>query len=187
MNVNPFSYLMNKISQKVSKSGDIMTGNLNIQTGGECYVKAKNTVKETEAYLDVTATGEHGLWSSGYNDGTYHASGKWIIKRDTNNEVLVNGTKIPSNGGTAALRYSGSYSMFGTVNKTYYGASQVIIPLPFANTYTINITRVNVGYGNSDVEISSYNVSPNANSIRIEIPNSPDYSGYMAYIQLTLS
>lgn len=28
MNVNPFSYLMNKISQKVSKSGDTMSGRL---------------------------------------------------------------------------------------------------------------------------------------------------------------
>ena len=42
MNVNPFSYLIEKLKSKVSKTGDTMTGSLEIQ-GGDLILDANNS------------------------------------------------------------------------------------------------------------------------------------------------
>lgn len=104
MIVNPFSYLIEKLKGKVDKSGDTMSGNLNLEkANGEISVKCQNTTKLTSAYIYSANSGEHGIWSNGYHDGSFHNSGLWLVNRGTDGSVKVNGTSVPSNGGTVAL------------------------------------------------------------------------------------
>lgn len=87
----------------LTKSGGTMTGNLIIEKSGETYFKAVNTDKQVGAYLDSDTNADHGVWSNGYNNGSFQSSGRWLLKRDTSGDVYVNNTKVPYNGGTLAL------------------------------------------------------------------------------------
>ena len=80
---------------KVDKAGDTMTGNLGVQTSGESIVRIYYGNSGLYTAID-TAFSNHGVWSSGYRDsgGTFHSSGKWIINRDANGKILVNGEDL---------------------------------------------------------------------------------------------
>ena len=70
-----------------------MTGNLIIQTSGDTYVKAKNTTTESAIYLDSGgSSGNHGIYSDGYYNGTsFTSSGKMLIYRGNDGNIVVNG------------------------------------------------------------------------------------------------
>ena len=111
------------LSSYVAKSGDTMTGTLNL-TNSNISIESVSSEKYVRLvsssgillYLDMAASG-HGLWSSGYGtsltDGTtYTPSGSWIIFRDPTGYVRIpkwastgaNGTPVyfDSNGTPAA-------------------------------------------------------------------------------------
>ena len=79
---------------KVDRAGDTMTGNLHIeQASGDTFLYAKRTDTSVQARMGVGASGKnHGVYSDGYYDSSYHSDGKWMIYRDTSGRVIVNGT-----------------------------------------------------------------------------------------------
>ena len=79
----------NDTSLFVLKAGDTMTGNLTVSTSSGGSVRALNTTKGYGVYLDSNSTvGNHGVWSTGYWDGSaFQSSGKWIIYRGTDGEA----------------------------------------------------------------------------------------------------
>jgi hypothetical protein len=97
---------------------------------GDAYVTAKNTNTSIAVSLDTGTTSNHGIWSSGYYDGTdYVASGKWIVYRgsdgvnyldgiatkatqDSDGNV-INSTYLKLSGGTL----TGSFYVSGTTEK----------------------------------------------------------------------
>ena len=124
MNVNPFSYLIEKLKSKVSKSGDTMSGSLSVRVSGNAYAKVTNIDKSVDITLNSAVNGQHGLYSNGYNDGTFHDSGKWLINRETNGTTKLNGNiTVPSSSGTLALTSDitqrNSYTYNNTSGITY--------------------------------------------------------------------
>lgn len=79
---------------KVAKSGDTMTGNLTIQRAGESYCKVTNTNTGVPINLDSAGDGNHGLWSSGYYNGSsFVSNGKWICYRsEGTGKIYLTGT-----------------------------------------------------------------------------------------------
>jgi len=74
----------------VSKSGDTMTGNLNI-TKASAVVSVTDSAKGHTLQLGSWNNGTQGLWSLGYHDGSdYVSSPAWLIQRDTTGKVIVN-------------------------------------------------------------------------------------------------
>lgn len=112
---------------KVDRAGDTMTGNLIVTKAGDTYVEAVNSNTGCRVELDSTTGGASGVWSSGYNDGTYHASPKWLVRRKTDGSVEVDGnctgtadnvtgTVAIANGGTGATTAAGARGNIGAVN-----------------------------------------------------------------------
>lgn len=100
MNVNPFSYLMNKISQKVSKSGDTMSGALYIVTGsGNAKLELGNE------------TNSRGIIKMYSNNNKYSVLRSAVSMSDNRNIYL------PDNDGTVAL----TQDFTPTVGKTSDG------------------------------------------------------------------
>ena len=97
MNVNPFSYLIEKLKGKVDKSGDTMSGTLKIDqqngtisTEGYSYIHLGNS---TPTGTDKNSTGSIRLFAS---------SGKYaniVAGNLTANRAIA----FPDNGGTVAL------------------------------------------------------------------------------------
>ena len=91
------------ISTKVSKSGDTMTGNLNLEKNGEVYVGPTNTSTQCKVVIDSAESGAHGVLSSGYYDTSYHSNWKWLIYRATNGDIYLGGdVRVPNTSGTLA-------------------------------------------------------------------------------------
>lgn len=81
-----------ELTEKVSKSGDTMTGNLSIEVNGQAYASAKNTSTGNYILLNAGASLNHGISSYGYNNGTsFVEDDKWMIYRDSSNIIRVNG------------------------------------------------------------------------------------------------
>ena len=79
-------------SEKVSKSGGTMTGDLHVEVADTADVFATNTTTQVSAILESSSSGNHGIWSTGYyNNSTYTANGKWMLFRDANGSVTLNG------------------------------------------------------------------------------------------------
>lgn len=81
---------------KVDKAGDTMTGNLNIQRSGSGTIgyTAKNETSGLETQLIIgSGRKNHGVYSNGYVDGNeeFHSNAKWMVYRDADNNVIVNG------------------------------------------------------------------------------------------------
>ena len=77
----------------VQKAGDTMTGNLTVSKAGGGQVKATNTDNGVSVYLDsASSVGNHGIWSTGYWDGSaFQSDGKWIVYRGQNGNIYLNG------------------------------------------------------------------------------------------------
>lgn len=110
---------------KVDRAGDTMTGNLAIGKSGDTYVVVQDTDTQCRLMMDSYTSGTHGLWSSGYYDGSnYHADGVWLIRRKPDNEVVVDGnctgtadnvtgTVAIANGGTGATDAASALAALG--------------------------------------------------------------------------
>lgn len=110
---------------KVDRAGDTMTGNLTVTKAGDTYVVVQDTDTQCRLMMDSYTSGTHGLWSSGYYDGSnYHADGVWLIRRKPDNEVVVNGnctgtadnvtgTVAIANGGTGATDAESALAALG--------------------------------------------------------------------------
>lgn len=77
----------------VKKSGDTMTGNL-IITNTVPEIIAKSSISNIATSISTNSDGKkHGLWSYGYssNGTSLTSDGKWMIYRDGNGNIIVNG------------------------------------------------------------------------------------------------
>ena len=77
----------------VKKSGDTMTGNLTV-TNTAPEIIAKSSISNIATSISTSSDGKsHGLWSYGYssNGTSLTSDGKWMIYRDGNGNIIVNG------------------------------------------------------------------------------------------------
>ena len=86
MNVNPFSYLIEKLKGKVDKSGDTMTGELKVDTG-----------TSTDSIVSIGGSQNYGALR--LKAGTTGKQGTIITASLTANRNYI----LPNNGGTLAL------------------------------------------------------------------------------------
>lgn len=86
MNVNPFSYLIEKLKSKVSKSGDTMTGDLTVDTG-----------TSTDSVVVIGGSQNYGALR--LKAGTTGKQGTIITAALTANRNYI----LPDKGGTVAL------------------------------------------------------------------------------------
>lgn len=72
-----------KDASAVKKAGDTMTGDLKVEHSGDTNVIAKCSNTGVSAYLNSHPSGEHGIWSNGYwNGSNFVSNGKYMIYRD---------------------------------------------------------------------------------------------------------
>ena len=92
-----YDYMM----ARVLKAGDTMTGNLIISKDGDTYFEVKCPTTGVRLELDNSGSTNHGLWSSGYwNGSAYTASASWMIYRNASGTNIVNGN-CTGNAGSA--------------------------------------------------------------------------------------
>ena len=119
----------------VSKAnGGTFGASVNAEKNGEVYFGALNTNTQCKIYLDSASSGEHGIWSSGYYDTSYHNSGRWLIHRNSANDVYLGGNvKVPTTAGTLALTSDNIASAFtlssGEIGNTGYASNDSHIML----------------------------------------------------------
>ena len=95
----------------LNKSGDTMTGDLTVQHSGEVNIHAVSTNTNVDVALESATTGNHGIWSYGYwNGSNYVSDGKWIIHRDANGKVILGdgslGTVVQVDTGTKNVTFN---------------------------------------------------------------------------------
>ncbi len=70
-----------------------VTNNITAQHSGDVLITAKNAQTKATVQLDSAPSGNHGIYTNGYYNGSaYVASGAWMIYRNTSGNVIVNGT-----------------------------------------------------------------------------------------------
>ena len=110
----------------VNITGDTMTGNLIVKKSGANVIVRSSVINaindnDCRLTLNFSDTGSQGLWSSGYSDGTtYTASSKWLIVREADGDVTVNG-----NASTATKLATARTLKIGTTGKTFDGSANV--------------------------------------------------------------
>lgn len=136
-----------------STTGGTITGNVTVQTDTIPIISAKDSGTSVEAQLYVGSGHQnHGLYSPGYYDTSFHASGTWMIYRNNTGGVVVNGNATnvtgvvgPANGGTGKTSLALARNAMGLGNTT--GA------LPPANGGTgqtsLALARNAMGLGNT--------------------------------------
>jgi hypothetical protein len=158
-------------TDNVLKSGDTMTGGLHIeQASGDVYCYAKRTDTSVQAAMGVGSGGaNHGIYSWGYNDGSYHSDGKWMIYRDYAGTVVVNG-KATDNVLKSGDTMTGdlTFAVNKAINKTMDDSSNwsplvyFINQTPSSYTYKPHIGFWNAG-GNSShpgvIDIIPYGIN----------------------------
>jgi hypothetical protein len=79
-------------------SGGTLTGSFYVSGTTEKRISLKNpTNNNLEVYMASPTNGKHGLYSTGYLNGTtYTKSGKWLVMRDSDGKVYFNGCTIES-------------------------------------------------------------------------------------------
>ena len=80
-------------------TGGTITGPFKVERDIGGVVVVKNTTTEAEIQLTTNSSSNwQGIWSRGYWDGTaYVSSSKWLLYRDTNDNVILNGNANTSN------------------------------------------------------------------------------------------
>jgi hypothetical protein len=149
MNVNPFSYLIEKLKSKVSKSGDTMTGALNITPNAEEIIWCYRNHSDTASKLSEITVGNTKA------DGTAGAShGGLILMGKSNRYALLQATNIastnktielPNASGTVALTSDIEYHIFRSGSPlSSYSCS---ISLDSGNRAFIILTRYGIWWG----------------------------------------
>lgn len=80
-------------------TGGTLTGGLTAQSTNGTAITSKNTTTGAEIQLTTNSSANwQGLWSRGYwNGSAYVSSSKWLLYRDTNDNVILNGNANTSN------------------------------------------------------------------------------------------
>ena len=107
----------------VNKIGDTMSGNLTVSKTNTASITATNTTTNCSISLSTESTGEHGIYSAGYYNGSSFTNDpKWIVYRNgTNGAVLLNGTATSATtdaSGNTFTSYYGHALNVDTVNNT---------------------------------------------------------------------
>ena len=190
----------------VNIAGDTMSGGLKIEKSGYSYCNVKSDDSQCALDMASASGGAHGLFSSGYYDGSYHADSKWLIYRDTSGRVIVNGnaenvtgTVAVANGGTGATNAATALANLGLANlrfKTAFVANGATYTYDFGRYShgVVFITGPNTGgngayllHTNSTGSFAITNIlagsglTVSGNSGTLSIANS---SGYTTYIML---
>jgi hypothetical protein len=103
---------------KVSKSGDTMTGNLNVLKASDAYVRVRETGTGIEIYLDA-AGALQGIFSNGYwNGSAFVSAAKWIVQRGTDGDTKFRGTADDSTklNGVTHRGYLRSYINYNDIS-----------------------------------------------------------------------
>lgn len=167
-------------STYVKKSGDTMTGVLSIEkSAGDIGVMNKSTTSNVQV-ATMVGSGQinHGLYSWGYNTGTttstFVSSAKWMVYRDANGNVILNGnaataTKATQDGSgntiTSYYEPKANVASKGGVNQPiYFDANGVAqnttytlgASVPSNAVFTDHITTATTsGSGNAITSISA--------------------------------
>jgi len=76
-------------------------------TSGWVGVRAGRTDTGISVDLQAGSGGaNHGIWTAGYNDGTFHSDGKWMVYRDANGNIILNGNATTATTATNATNAS---------------------------------------------------------------------------------
>ena len=76
----------NTLSIEIKADGTCSTNsnsNFIVRKTGDTYIEARSDTTGCRIEVDTQDSGKHGLWSSGYYNGSYHGSSCWILYRDT--------------------------------------------------------------------------------------------------------
>lgn len=138
-------------------SGAAFTGNITITKAGKAYVYSKNSSTGNTVYLDSGSGTSHGIWSSGYYNGSsYTSSGKWLIYRNDTGNVIVNGD-CTGNAETATKDSAGN-----VISSTYLKLSggtmsgHIYLGGSNASSSTANTTQIVFGTSsNQHLAVSS--------------------------------
>lgn len=126
-------------SLNVLKAGDTMSGDLTISKAGDTYVKVINSNTSCGLYLRSEYNGTHGVWSSGYwNGSAFSGSQKWLIYRGTDGNVTVNGNCTGTAGGVAWSNVTGKPSIIPFLGSC--SITQVKLSNSATATYTTTAT-----------------------------------------------
>lgn len=88
------------MATSIIKSSNTMTENLTIHNSVEAEVRVINDTTGVGVYLDNASSGNHGVWSTGYwNGSSFISSGKWLIYRNSAGDTIVN-NKVTGTIGT---------------------------------------------------------------------------------------
>ena len=120
----------------VNKAGDTMTGRLIVSmSGSDAMIYANNADTEVHLALDNASSGNHGLWSAGYYDGSaFVSSSKWLIYRNTSGNVIVNGiaenvsgvVSVPNGGTGGSTAYSGRRNLNASAGIRLIGSDDTV-------------------------------------------------------------
>ena len=104
----------------VPKTGGTFSGNVFIVTdSGDHYFEVKSNATGVRLELDNSGSTNHGLWSSGYwNGSAYTASSSWMIYRNASGTTIVNGNCTGS-AGSVAWANTGHPSTFPPSSHTH--------------------------------------------------------------------
>jgi len=103
--------------------------------------------------LTISANGEHGLWSSGYSNSdktNFTSSAKWMIYRDNNGNILLNGNASTATKVAAKL---------AATTQTYLLGTSTTITGTAANVDLIGDTGVYLTTTSGQINATSYKVN----------------------------
>ena len=117
-------------------TGGTLSDNLTIQkdTTPTVAVTDPGTSVEARLYVDDTHQ-NHGLYSTGYYDTAFNTNGKWMIYRDGNGNIIVNG-KAENVTGVVAIANGGTGATTAPLARTALGlgtAATIAAPISIAN------------------------------------------------------
>lgn len=78
---------------QVNASGTVAAPYIRLEGSSGTYLNFENTSTDVITYLMSLSNGEHGIYSSGYwNGSSYTSSGKWLVYRDSTGAVKLGGS-----------------------------------------------------------------------------------------------
>lgn len=96
----------------VARSGDTMTGSLTVKSTGLALTDA--TRGNLSIILHVAQSGNFGIYSNGYYNGSsFISDAKWLLYRDTNNVIRLGNAVSVDNGGTGATTAASARTNLG--------------------------------------------------------------------------